>query len=175
MSGSTEAKRPLAATHALMVAGLCSLTAFAQVAAPDGSVAADPLQLVIAKARDLAAAPYVPPSGEPPAALAALTYDQYRDIRFRPEHALWRDQGVPFELMFFHLGKYQLQPVRVNTIDANGVARRIVFDSAEFDYGNNTFDESLLQAGLGFAGFRAHYALNSADYRDELIVFLGAS
>ena len=43
-------------------------------------------------------------SRKPPAELAALTYDQYRDIRFRPDHALWRSESLPFELMFFHLG-----------------------------------------------------------------------
>ena len=28
---------------------------------------------------------------------------------------------------------------------------------------------------LGVAGFRVHYALNAPDYKDELVVFLGAS
>ncbi|MEM9387137.1 MAG: glucan biosynthesis protein G [Pseudomonadota bacterium] len=130
---------------------------------------------VVAKARALAAAPYAPETFDPPPALAALTYDEYRDIRFRPGRALWRDRGAPFELMFFHLGKYQLQPVRVNAIEANDQVAPVVFDSADFDYGANTLDDVVVRPDLGFAGFRAHYALNSPDYLDELIVFLGAS
>src|SRR5579864_546954 len=38
-----------------------------------------------------------------PASLANLTYDQYRDIRFRPASALWRNQAL-FEVQFFHRG-----------------------------------------------------------------------
>src|SRR4029450_13281039 len=34
---------------------------------------------------------------------------------------------------------------------------------------------SRLPQNLGFAGFRLHYPLKSRDYKDELIVFLGAS
>ena len=34
--------------------------------------------------------PYRDTSRKAPAQLQALTYDQYRDIRFRPERALWR-------------------------------------------------------------------------------------
>src|SRR5262245_25070097 len=36
----------------------------------------------------------------PPRELCDLTYDQYRDIRFRPDHALWRAEHLPFEAMF---------------------------------------------------------------------------
>ncbi|HOX18731.1 MAG TPA: glucan biosynthesis protein, partial [Spirochaetales bacterium] len=41
--------------------------------------------------------------GQPvPAELEALGYDNYRDIRFRPDRAIWRAEGRPFDLMFFH-------------------------------------------------------------------------
>jgi len=112
-----------------------------------------------------------------PPELAALDYDGIRDIRFRSDRALWRNEGTPFEAMFFHLGNYQTQPVRVHEITPSGV-RDLPFDRADFDYGRNRFST---QAGpetwgdLGHAGFRVHYPLNTAAYRDELIVFLGAS
>src|SRR4029077_21228858 len=38
-----------------------------------------------------------------PASLANLSYDQYRDIRFRPASALWHGQAL-FEVQFFHRG-----------------------------------------------------------------------
>ena len=67
-------------------------------------------------ARSQAQQPYRPVERKPPAELQALDYDQYRDIRFRPDHALWRAESLPFELMFFHLGKFQTEPVRINEI-----------------------------------------------------------
>src|SRR4051812_35785640 len=58
---------------------------------------------VAARAASQEKAAYKPVTRKPPAELAALTYDQYRDIRFRPDHALWRTENLPFEMMFFHL------------------------------------------------------------------------
>jgi glucans biosynthesis protein len=128
---------------------------------------------VAARAKLQAQAPYRSESHKPPAELQALTYDQYRDIRFRPDHALWRSEHLPFELMFFHLGKFQTQAVRINEITSQGV-RHISYDSADFNYGKNKLSPNTW-GDLGFAGFRAHYALNGAAYKDEVVVFLGAS
>ncbi len=109
-----------------------------------------------------------------PQALRAptLTYDQYRDIRFRPARALWRGES-DFEAMYFHLGLYQTEPVILNQITADGV-HHIHYQPADFDYGKNRFD-TRSWGDLGYAGFRLHYNLNSPDYKDELVVFLGAS
>jgi periplasmic glucans biosynthesis protein len=42
------------------------------------------------RAKDIASRPYKAPSiDSQPAWIKKLTYDQYRDIRFNPEHALW--------------------------------------------------------------------------------------
>jgi glucans biosynthesis protein len=128
---------------------------------------------VAARAQQQAREAYRSESRKPPAELQALTYDQYRDIRFRPDHALWRSEHLPFELMFFHLGKFQTESVRINEITPQGV-RHIAYDSADFNYGKNNLSPKSW-GDLGFAGFRAHYALNGAEYKDELVVFLGAS
>lgn len=128
---------------------------------------------VAALATERAKKPYQPLTREPPAELAALTYDQYRDIRFRPEQALWRKDNLPFELMFFHLGKFQMEPVLINEVTPQGV-RHVRYRSADFDYGQNTLSPQKW-GDLGFAGFRAHYPLNHDEYKDELAVFLGAS
>jgi glucans biosynthesis protein len=128
---------------------------------------------VAAQAERQAKKPYRSDSRKPPAELQALTYDQYRDIRFRPDHALWRPENLPFELMFFHLGKFQTQPVRINEVTAKG-ARHIRYDSTDFDYGKNDLSPKTW-GDVGFAGFRAHYPLNGGAYKDELVVFLGAS
>lgn len=128
---------------------------------------------VAAQAKLQAQRAYGSASRKPPAELQALTYDQYRDIRFRPNHALWRAENLPFELMFFHLGKFQTEPVRINEITPQG-ARHIRYKSADFDYGKNKLSPQTW-GDVGFAGFRAHYPLNGSEYKDELVVFLGAS
>src|ERR1700722_17549871 len=51
---------------------------------------------VAARAKLQAQGTYRSISRKPPAELQALTYDQYRDIRFRPDHALWRPEDLPF-------------------------------------------------------------------------------
>jgi glucan biosynthesis protein len=49
---------------------------------------------VAALARRKARAPYKPPDRAQPAELEALGYDRYRDIRFRPDRAVWRTEGL---------------------------------------------------------------------------------
>jgi len=128
---------------------------------------------VARRAADLAGVPYKKPDTDLPKALAALNYDQYRDIRYKPDKAVWRAQKLPFELAFFHQGLYYTQPVRVNEV-VGSVVREIRFSPELFDYGANRIDPQQLK-GLGFAGFRVHYPINTPKYKDEVLVFLGAS
>jgi glucans biosynthesis protein len=112
-------------------------------------------------------------SRKAPAQLQALSYDQYRDIRFRPDRAVWRAEKLPFELMFFHLGKFQKESVRIDEINADGT-RHLPYRASDFDFGKNKLSPQSW-GDLGFGGFRAHYPLNGSAYKDELVVFLGAS
>ncbi len=143
------------------------------MAASAASAHAFDFEDVAAKAQALAGRPYKEATRNPPAELVALTYDQYRDIRFRPERALWRDERLPFEIMFFHLGKFQTAPVLINEVTPRGV-QHVRYRSADFDYGNNKLSPQSW-GDIGFAGFRAHYPLNDSRYKDEVAVFLGAS
>jgi len=151
----------------LALAGLLLMTSLATHAAAFG------FDDVAARARQLASAPYKRPETGLPKELQGLTYDQYRDIRFKPDKAWWRAAHLPFELMFFHQGLYYEQPVRLHELVGDAV-RDIRFDPELFDYGANKLDPKRLK-GLGFAGFRVHYALNTPKYKDEILVFLGAS
>ena len=129
---------------------------------------------VAARAEELARQPYRNLGPKPPAELSALNYDQVRDIRFRPARALWRADQLPFELMFFHLGgEFQVRSVRVNEVTPSGV-RHIAFDSADFDYGKNKLSPRTW-GDVGFGGLRAHYPLNGSGYKDEVVIFQGAS
>src|SRR5689334_13863965 len=63
-------------------------------------------------AEALARVPYrAPPAADP--ALAALSYDDYRQIRFRAENALWRGSGSLFELQFFPRGRGNAQALEL--------------------------------------------------------------
>jgi glucans biosynthesis protein len=127
---------------------------------------------VAALARRKARAAYVPEDRTQPRELELLGYDRYRDIRFRPDRAIWRAEGRPFDLMFFH--RAQSNPrVRMNEV-VDGSARHLPYDSADFDFGKNTLSPETW-GELDYAGLRVHYHLNGPEYKDELIVFLGAS
>jgi len=134
--------------------------------------AAFDFESVTAQARQLAAAPYADP-GQVPDWLNQITYDQWRDIRFRPETALWKSQGLLFTAQFFHPGLFYNRTVNVSVVDANGV-HPVPFSPSHFDYGRNDFASRVPQ-DLGYAGFRIHYPIKTPKYQDEVIVFLGAS
>jgi len=128
---------------------------------------------VASRASSLAARSFKPPVVNLPTELRELDYDAYRDIRYRPEKALWRTEKLPFELMFFHQGRAVTEPVKINVIEPAG-EHTVEFDPALFDYGKNKLDPKILR-GVGFNGFRVHYAINKPGYKDEILVFQGAS
>lgn len=128
----------------------------------------------VAKAAEqLASQPWKKAVAGLPKELESLSYDQYREIRFKPDGALWRGAKLPFELTFFHEGFRYDQPVRISEVSEQGVAE-IKFDPAQFEYGGNKIDPEKV-AGLGFAGFRVHFPLNNGTRKDEAMSFLGAS
>jgi glucans biosynthesis protein len=154
-------------------APLARVLVLAVALAVAGRAGAFGLEDVSRRAEELAKTPYRQPGGGLPDSVRRLSYDQYRDIRFRPERALWRGKRLAFEVMFFHQGWSFTDPVAIHEITPQGVLD-VRFDPADFDYGHNAIDPAQLR-GLGFAGFRVHFPLNKRDYRDETLVFLGAS
>jgi glucans biosynthesis protein len=128
---------------------------------------------VARKAEKLAAASYKAPDKPLPKALKDLGYDQYRDIRYRTAKDLWANAGLSFEIAFFHVGYHFDQPVAIHEVDASGI-HDFRYDPGLFDFGSTKIDPAALRDG-GFAGFRVHYPLNTAGYKDEVVVFLGAS
>jgi glucans biosynthesis protein len=154
------------------VAGL-ALCVLASAASGAERPAAFDFAVVQARARELAAQPFRPPERSVPDFLLDLDYDAHRDIRFKPPRSIWREQGLPFQLQFFHLGLFFNRPVAINLVDDEG-AHPFGFDSTLFDYGKNRFPAPL-PPDLGYAGFRVHTRINRNDYFDEAIVFAGAS
>ena len=137
--------------------------------APHGAFSfADVRQL----AHERAAHEYRPVDQSLPASLANLTYDQFRDIRYRPASALWRGQSL-FEVQFFHRGYRVRQRVSIFEVGPTGV-NPVEYNSRLFTFGR-LLRPPKAPANLGFAGFRVHYPLQTPAYKDELLVFLGAS
>lgn len=124
-------------------------------------------------AEELARQPYEPDRPELPEAFRDLDYDDYRDIRFRPERSIWGAEPLPFRLQLFPRGFLYSDRVTLNLVDRPGV-RRLDFSPGLFDYGRNPVPQQLPE-DLGFAGFRILYPMHSRDRWDEAAVFLGAS
>jgi glucans biosynthesis protein len=127
---------------------------------------------VVSLARSLASRPFAAPALKLPKALADASYDDHRKLRFRRERGLWYGKSR-FEVRFFHLGFLFKTPVKINVVD-RGQVSAVAFDKAMFEYGDTGLAKSITTP-LDFAGFRVHYDLNNPEYKDELIVFLGAS
>ena len=128
---------------------------------------------VPALARVLAAAPYAAPSTDLPPWLAAIGYDEYRDLRFNPARALWRREGLPFQAQFFHRGFLFKQRVQLFTV-AGGQATAVDYSPDLFTF-RHAARRARNERELGFAGLRLHGPINRGDYFDEIAAFLGAS
>jgi glucans biosynthesis protein len=126
------------------------------------------------RARDLATKPFVPPAQNLPAWMNNLSYDQYRDIRFNPNQALWATEKLPFRAMFFHPGSNFREPVVLNEFTSTH-QQKIRLAEAYFNYGPLINKHGELPADGGFSGFRLHTPLNKPDQFDELIAFQGGS
>ena len=168
----TSRRSPTSRLTPLRRVGMAALAVLV-LAAHAAAAAAFGFDDVGRRAADLAAKPYKAPAVTLPKALQGLDYDQYRDIRFKPAKAVWRNANLPFELQLFHPGLYYDQPVRISEV-VDGAAREIRFNPDFFDYGKNKIDPQAMR-GLGFAGFRVHFPLNNPKYKDEVLVFQGAS
>lgn len=123
-------------------------------------------------ARDAASKPYKAPDAKLPDNLKDLDYDRYRAIRFLPEHALWRNEKLPFQAQFFHRGFFYANRVDIFEV-ANGQSTKIAYQPESFSFGETPPPKPGVD--LGFAGFRLHATINKPDYYDEVCVFLGAS
>jgi glucans biosynthesis protein len=137
------------------------------------TAAAIALDDVAAKALGLASESFQAPANTVPEWLANITYDQWRDIRFRPERSVWKDLALPFQVQLFHPGFHYQRIVAVNVVDSAGV-HPLRFQPTQFDYGRNDF-AGKVPPDLGYAGLRLHAPIKTPKYFDEVIVFLGAS
>lgn len=122
-------------------------------------------------AKALAQKPFKAQDVKLPEGYAEMNYDLYRDIRFAPDKALWREDGLPFQVQLFHRGFLFKNRVDLYIVD-EGKARHVDYSPNLFTFGKAAKPGD---GDLGFAGFRLHAPMNRPDYYDEVCAFLGAS
>lgn len=102
-----------------------------------------------------------------------LNYDGHRQIRFRPERALFGGAGDSYRVEFFHPGWMFKKPVRFHQLEA-GATQPVAFDRSLFDYGELAVPDTVANPA-GYAGFRVLAPDSFLDRRFEFLVFMGAS
>jgi glucans biosynthesis protein len=128
---------------------------------------------VVGLARNLARSPFVAPAASLPPILASLSYDQYRDIRFRPSATIWAQPSRKFRLQLLSLGYLFTTPVEI-AIVKDGKAHHLAYRADMFTTGN-LVPGPLPAQDIGFSGFRLAYPINDRQRFDEVAVFQGAS
>jgi periplasmic glucans biosynthesis protein len=105
--------------------------------------------------------------------LEKLTYDQYRELRFRIQKALWTDAASPFRVDLLPAGFVFQTPVAVSVVE-DGRVSDLQSDPALWDVGERV-PANLHNVPLSLSGFRVRTRLNSRSVWDEFLVFQGAS
>jgi glucans biosynthesis protein len=124
-------------------------------------------------ARELSGQPFKPETISLPPGLSALTYDQYRDIRFNPEKSLWRGEPHLFSFDLFHSGFYYTSPVDIFVVEGDRQAK-LKYLPDLFTFGPLVPKPDGL-TDLHYSGFRLRYPINTSEHADEFAVFQGAS
>ncbi len=136
--------------------------------------------VISARAKKLASEDYKAPNNIELDSLNNINYQDYRSIRFKQDQAVWKDDGL-YELQLFHPGFLYKTPVTINTVDSDSKHSRLPFNTDFYNYDGTAaplkdeLTKSTTNTQLGHAGFRLHYPLNTNTYKDEIMVFQGAS
>lgn len=128
---------------------------------------------VVDLAKRTAAAAYLPRKLDGSPALQQLTYDQYRDIRFKPEAAIWRNEQVPFRIELLPAGFLFQQATTISVVES-GTANDVTGAASMFALGPHVA-KLLANQNLPLSGFRLRTLLNTRSVWDEFTVFQGAS
>ncbi len=127
---------------------------------------------VAQQAAVLARAPYRAPAAAA-AQVASLTYDQYRQIRFKPEQSLWHERKLPWQVQFFPTGRGFAQTLLLYEV-ADGQVSPLVVPRDAFDAGGVALSAAI-DENAAIAGLRLLNRFNDGKQWDEVIAFLGAS
>jgi periplasmic glucans biosynthesis protein len=136
-----------------------------------------------ARARDLAAKPYVSPPRPSPEIVSKIDYATHGSLRYNVAQAVGADGPGNFPVTFFHLGQYFQKSVRMFQV-AGGQAREVIYKPSLFDMPADSIARGV-QENAGFAGFRfqesrqghpARAGAGKLDWKtNDWAAFLGAS
>ncbi len=155
-------------TLAVSLAGQASAPAAAEPLGQPVPFAAD---AVLKMAAELASKPFKDPEAAPlPTLFSSLTFDQYAAIQRVPGTAIWGDLKLGFSLEPLHRGFVYTTPIGINIVE-NGVAQKVIYDPANFNFG--PLKPPLPLGDLGFSGLRI---LKSSDQGfEDVAIFQGAT
>jgi periplasmic glucans biosynthesis protein len=161
----------------LAVGGALSASLAGSASAP--AAAAEPLgppvpfaaDTVLKMAAELASKPFKDPEAASlPSTFSGLTFDQYTAIQRVPGTAIWSDLKLGFSLEPLHRGFVYTTPIGINIVQ-NGVAQRVIYDPANFNFG--PLKPPAAPGDLGFSGLRI---LRSSDQGfEDVAIFQGAT
>lgn len=125
-------------------------------------------------ALELSKKPFASAKDQVPERWANLGYDQYRDVRFRSERAIWHNERRNFELHLLPSGWLYKYPVEINVVDG-GTAKPIQPDNSLFAFGTLAGQPPPDAPPVSFSGFRVNGPINRPNVFDEILAFQGAS
>lgn len=123
-------------------------------------------------AQELATKPYQE-SQQAPQALTDLDYSTYRQINYQQDAAIWGHSSTKFSVQLFAPGSLFKELVDINVVE-NGKYFPIKVTESSFHVPNPEIGKLLVEVGK-YAGMRLHYPINQSGYKDEFVVFQGAS
>ncbi len=129
-------------------------------------------QTVVDLARSLSEQPMQAPQ-KAPEALNGMDYETYRQINFQQNQAVWGNSPTKFSIQLFAPGFLYQDLIEIDAVE-NGRAFPIEVKPDSFTTPNDEINQLITQVGK-YAGLRLHYPINRNEYKDEFIVFQGAS
>lgn len=130
-------------------------------------------QKLLDHAESLSQTPHTPPRLNLPSELADLDRESYEAIQFKDSAAIWRGEGLNFQLKLFHTGFQYRTPVEIEIVE-NGVGTPIAYSTSLFD-----FKEPLTappeNSQSGFAGVSVDTPIHTADQMATFLAFQGAT
>lgn len=154
---------------------LCAPTSKTPPPAPPKAAAGYPFNwdVLVADAQRRARSAYAPKRSNLPTVFDKLSPEQYRSIRFNPDAAVWRAEGLPFRVELLRASSSSQNIIAVSTVQ-DGLAQDLTATPAMFQMAPDV-NAKLGTVSLPISGFRIRSRINGPKIWDEFLVFQGAS
>ena len=126
-------------------------------------------ELLIERAKAMAARPYAPPPQPAPDVVRRIDYDVHGKLRYRPEYALFGDGPGVYPVTFQFVGGFFPKSVRMHMVDG-GEAREIVYSPDYFTVTDDSPARELPRGTNAFAGFWIQESRLQGDWRQRVFL-----